>query len=335
MIRPPGTIVLSARARSSPSNVVGRGLHRRRIGTRALHALPALSVVPAILLALAALALGGCGSAAEPSVLPDLGQAITAEKQAEQAADTGTRSATVANGGAPSPDKPASFISLCANCHDSLDSALEWRTERKLIFNHAAHFAKNIRCSACHKEFPHKPGKIEHVSVETCFECHGTVHGTQGVLAPTACSTCHTSDIAKTTADHSQSTWLMQEGPGLARHARAATERRLYCKMCHEGSFCDDCHKVQMPHPTGWMPAGHGVEAPSKKTACVRCHETTDFCNDCHHADFPKLKSWQTQHKQVVLKEGADPCFTCHTEPESFCSTCHIEQGRKRGIVGG
>ena len=211
----------------------------------------------------------------------------------------------VADGSAPSPDNPASFISLCANCHDSLDSELDWRTERKLVFKHAPHFAKGIRCSACHKEFPHKPGKILHVSVETCFECHGTVHGNQGVLAPTACSTCHTPDIATTTADHQQSTWLMQEGPGLARHARMATERRLYCKMCHEGSFCDSCHKVQMPHPAGWMPSGHGAEAAAKKSACIMCHESVDFCNDCHHADFPKLASWQTEHKQVVVKSGA------------------------------
>lgn len=323
---------MSARARSNLSSAVRRALHRRSEAERAAWGLAAL---PAVLVVLAALTLGGCGPVAEPAVIRDLGQAITAEKQAEQAVDTGTGVATVANSGAPSPDSPASFISLCANCHDSLDSALEWRTERKLIFNHAAHFAKNIRCSACHKEFPHKPGKILHVSVETCFECHGTVHGTQGVLAPTECSTCHTPDIAKTTADHDQSTWLMQQGPGLARHARAATERRLYCKMCHEGSFCDDCHKVQMPHPTGWMPAGHGAEAAAKKSACIMCHETVAFCDDCHHADFPKLDNWQTQHKRVVLKAGAEPCFTCHTKPEAFCAKCHVQKGKEWGTLGG
>jgi len=306
----------------------------RRAGT-ADRLIAVVACAAAVLVALLVLGLGGCGSTAEPPTTQSLGEAITAENQAEEAAATGETATPVADGSAPSPDNPGSFISLCANCHDSLDSELDWRTERKLVFKHAPHFAKGIRCSACHKEFPHKPGKILHVSVETCFECHGTVHGNQGVLAPTSCSTCHTPDIATSTADHDQSTWLMQEGPGLARHARMATERRLYCKMCHEGSFCDSCHKVQMPHPEGWMPSGHGAEAATNKGACIMCHESVDFCNDCHHTDFPKLDSWQTEHKQVVNQAGAEPCFKCHTEPELFCSECHVQTGRGRGTLGG
>ena len=88
-----------------------------------------------------------------------------------------------------SSETPASFISLCANCHDSLDAPLKWRQDMKLVFSHPKHFAKGIRCEACHQEFPHKPGKTLHVSVETCFMCHGTVHGEQGVMAPTTCPT--------------------------------------------------------------------------------------------------------------------------------------------------
>lgn len=289
----------------------------------------------AVLVAVLVLGVGGCGTSYAPPVTQSLGQAITAENQADQAAATGTAAPPAANGSVPSPDNPGSFISLCANCHDSLDSELTWRTERKLVFKHSAHFAKGIRCFACHKEFPHKPGKILHVPVETCFECHGTVHGNQGVLAPTACRVCHTSDIATKTADHDQSTWLMQKGPGVARHARTAIQRRLYCKMCHEGAFCDSCHKVEMPHPAGWLPGGHGAEAGAKKSACIMCHETVDFCNNCHHVDFPKLASWQTEHKQVVAKVGPESCFKCHAEPGLFCSKCHVATAKGRGILGG
>ncbi|MCL5736847.1 MAG: hypothetical protein M1274_14965 [Actinobacteria bacterium] len=281
------------------------------------------------------LVVGGCGETAQPQAQTDLGDAITAAEVAAEDAEHGVD--PVVQTGAPAPpsaDNPAAFISLCANCHDSLDRPLAWRSERKLVFKHEAHFAKGIRCSACHKGFPHKPGRIEHVPVETCFECHGTTHGNQGVLAPTACSTCHTPDIPKVTADHSQKTWLLQPGSGVARHSRTALQRRLYCKMCHEGSFCDDCHKMEMPHPEGWMQGGHGQQAKSSKTACLKCHESMNFCNDCHHESLPKLPDWGSQHKQVVVAQGTGACFKCHTKPEEFCSPCHVKTGKQRGVLG-
>ena len=51
---------------------------------------------------------------------------------------------------------------------------------------------------------------------------------------PTACNTCHTTDIATLTPDHEESTWLFVKGDELAGHARKATRAALYCKMCHE-----------------------------------------------------------------------------------------------------
>lgn len=171
-----------------------------------------------------------------------------------------------------SSETPASFISLCANCHDSLDAPLKWRQDMKLVFNHPKHFAKGIRCEACHQEFPHKPGKTLHVTVETCFMCHGTVHGPQGVMAPTTCDTCHTSDVAKLTPDHLVSTWVFVQGNTLAAHAVKGKADRLFCKMCHEQAFCQDCHKVDIPHPTDWVKA-HPASATTERAACVMCHQ--------------------------------------------------------------
>jgi hypothetical protein len=269
-------------------------------------------------------------------------------------------------------ETPASFISLCANCHDSLDAPLKWRTQMKLVFNHPKHFAKGIRCEACHQEFPHKPGKTLHVPVQTCFVCHGSVHGPQGVMAPTSCDTCHTSDVAKVTPDHLVSTWVFVQGKTLAAHGEKGKVDPLFCKMCHQQSYCQDCHKVDIPHPADWVKS-HPADATTERAACVMCHQNGEpgtpgspaklaagvstgtgdvqttsqvastsatpravsiaFCNDCHHKDFTKLPDWATQHKQVVLSGGAEPCFTCHQPP--FCSACHVTVGKERGALGG
>lgn len=230
-------------------------------------------------------------------------------------------------------ENPAEFISLCANCHDRLDRELDWRRDRKLIFNHPAHFARGIRCAACHQEFPHKPGRIVHVAVETCFTCHGTSHGPQGLLAPTGCDVCHTADIAPITPDHAQEIWVKLSGEGLALHSTDAKENRLYCKMCHEQSYCDSCHRMEIPHPAGWVPGGHPSVAATEREACTMCHEQQKFCDECHHVDYASLPDWKTQHKRFPLVDGADSCFKCH-QP-TYCSACHVATSKQRGVLGG
>lgn len=250
------------------------------------------------------------------------GGAITDEAQllqAEQEADA---------------ENPATFISLCATCHDRLDRELDWRRDRKLVFNHPAHFAKGIRCAACHQEFPHKPGKIIHVSVETCFVCHGTTHGAQGDLAPTACDVCHTADIARVTPDHSEATWVKLAGVGLGMHSTDAKNKRLYCKMCHEQSYCDSCHRMEIPHPANWVPAAHQEPAKTERDACFMCHgEDLTLCSNCHHSSYDRLPDWQAGHRTVVTAASAESCFECHEPP--FCSECHVRTGRQRGVLGG
>ncbi len=266
-----------------------------------------------------ALVLAGCSSAnSQTGTTVDLTKNVTAAEQQTP--------------GAPSPKNPSEFISLCANCHDRLDTPLAWRQERKLVFNHAAHFAKGIRCVACHQEFPHKPGKTLHVSVETCFMCHGAMHGAEGILAPTSCDTCHTRDIATITPDHQRADWLLVGGSKLALHSVEGKQRPLYCRMCHEQSFCSDCHKIEMPHPAGWVTSGHQPVATSDRTSCVRCHPEKNFCNDCHHKALPKLADWSQQHKVVAVSKGPESCYTCHKP--LFCSACHVKVGQHRGTLG-
>ena len=34
--------------------------------------------------------------------------------------------------------------------------------------------------------------------------------------------------------------------------------------MCHEKSFCDDCHGLQIPHPEGWAKGATGHAATAQ-----------------------------------------------------------------------
>lgn len=228
------------------------------------------------------------------------------------------------------PEHPATFISLCVNCHDELDRELDWRRQRKLIFNHQVHFANNIRCAACHHEFPHKPGYTIHVDVETCFLCHGRMHGAQGKLAPTECDVCHTADIEQTTPDHEEEDWRFVAGAEKAEHSRQALDRRLYCRMCHEDQFCLDCHEVSMPHPEEWLAGAHEKVSDRERASCSACHRDSVFCNECHHIAYREVADWRTQHKSEVRRQSADSCYRCHSVPS--CAECHVMTSRERGV---
>jgi|GEM_PF-700013 len=227
-------------------------------------------------------------------------------------------------------EDPATFISLCVNCHDRLDRELDWRRQRKLVFNHQVHFANGIRCAACHHEFPHRPGRTIHVAVETCFLCHGRMHGSQGQLAPAGCDVCHTSDIAQTTPAHAAEDWLLVAGSEKAEHGRQALDRPLFCRMCHEDESCLECHGVFMPHPKDWTGASHRETDAQERAACSMCHSDPSFCNDCHHAGYTELPDWRAGHRATVWRDGADSCYECHSVPS--CEECHMATSRERGV---
>lgn len=295
------------------------GARCRRFSLRARGRRWPAPLVAVVALVCATAVLAGCNSAnSQTTATSSLTQTVTAAERQ--------------TAGAPSPKNPSEFISLCANCHDRLDTPLSWRQQRKLVFNHEAHFAKGIRCVACHQQFPHKPGKTIHVAVETCFECHGLTHGQEGILAPTSCDTCHTRDIATITPDHKRADWLLVSGSQKALHSVEGKQRPLYCRMCHQESFCAGCHKVEMPHPIDWTKTGHQPVAKADRISCARCHPDKNFCNDCHHKALPKLADWGRQHKSVAISMGPSACYTCHKP--LFCAACHVTVGKQRGTLG-
>lgn len=108
-----------------------------------------------------------------------------------------------------------------------------------------------------------------------------------------------------------------------------------YCSTCHiVGTFCVDCHGVEMPHPEGFL-TGHGEAGKQQADSCAMCHAGegrpveavgTEFCNACHHKTADPAQPWIPQHMGAVREGGAQACFECHNP--TYCAACHVRSGQ-------
>jgi len=67
------------------------------------------------------------------------------------------------------------------------------------------------------------------------------------------------------------------------RHGKLALTQKARCLTCHIQRQCDTCHGLPMPHPRGWLPAGHGPSASLKPgSVCFQCHQPSYCYRICH-----------------------------------------------------
>ncbi len=83
-------------------------------------------------------------------------------------------------------------------------------------------------------------------------------------------------------------------------HRLAAYQNEQVCSMCHQQSYCNDCHGVRvelkpstkspddvlhnMPHRGDFL-SRHRIEGRMNPTSCFRCHgnpKTAKTCAPCH-----------------------------------------------------
>jgi hypothetical protein len=83
-------------------------------------------------------------------------------------------------------------------------------------------------------------------------------------------------------------------------HRQQAYQNSRVCGMCHQQSFCSDCHAIDIelkpsdknptatyrrsPHRGDWL-ARHRIEGALDPTSCIRCHrnpKTAATCVPCH-----------------------------------------------------
>jgi hypothetical protein len=178
----------------------------------------------------------------------------------------------------------------------------------------------NGTCLSCHINTGHPEetrGRALSL-MDQCFNCHGKAEEPD---ASAECDVCHPSGYELIPASHKADQWDLG-------HSDVATTDPGQCDLCHEQTFCTDCHGLEMPHPQGWAKGatGHAVVAERDREVCVQCHtEQPDFCSMCHHEAYDPAKgTWVKQHFIEVRNRGTAFCFECHLA--LFCSGCHASQ---------
>ena len=83
-------------------------------------------------------------------------------------------------------------------------------------------------------------------------------------------------------------------------HRQQAYQNSRVCNMCHQQSYCNDCHATRVelkpseknqtatyrrsPHRGDWL-ARHRIEGRLDPTSCIRCHrnpKSAATCAPCH-----------------------------------------------------
>lgn len=216
----------------------------------------------------------------------------------------------------PVPDE------ICLQCHDPKRKAT---SGYRILIDHVEHAERNGSCISCHVRTAHP---IEERStalslMSQCYTCHGQPSQPE---ASGECGVCHPSGFELTPQSHEPAAW--KRG-----HGEVALTDPRQCEMCHEKSFCTDCHGMEMPHPEGWAqgPGGHAQAADLSRDTCGQCHgNRPDMCTMCHHEGYqPTRGSWAKQHYVEVRDRGALYCVDCHSP--TYCVRCHVRAATELG----
>lgn len=123
-----------------------------------------------------------------------------------------------------------------------------------------------------------------------------------------------------------------------AKHPFALEKgKRPVCTECHEAR--DKHLDYQRFVHTAYFMNNHRQEAYQYRQVCAMCHDTS-FCNDCHATRVelkPSIKNETENYRQLphrgdylsrhMIDGRIDPtsCFRCHGNPQAsrICNSCH------------
>jgi len=201
----------------------------------------------------------------------------------------------------------------CSPCHPSIGTS----RNPNVAFDHAAHIL--VECTACHPTAAHEGGTTDLPAMDTCFACHGLIHGPSGELASAECADCHPPAFELRPASH-VTTWAAEP------HAEASADGVNRCMMCHDApKDCDACHEDEAldigPMPVQYLSTiakpsleptvTIDLDGPVEMGQCVYCHPDLD--------DF-QVEGLVFEHATHL--ERAYRCVTCHpTFPHGTAGT--------------
>lgn len=240
----------------------------------------------------------------------------------------------------------------CDFCHTNVKKAAHWPAfEGELVMSHKAHIERTKEdCAVCHKQLPNPYWQHSMAPpMATCLSCHQH----KQTFDAGKCNDCH-SDLShyplKPISIYSHAPNYVQ------RHERDARNDTSQCALCHEQTFCSDCHartvglKVEIKHAENVNSdyihrndflGRHSIEARFNSTTCLRCHGSS-FCESCHalqnvtpdgtnprdpHPRGFALPGSAQFHGDAARRDIAS-CAACHDQgPRSNCVTCHSTSG--------
>lgn len=254
----------------------------------------------------------------------------------------------------------------CAQCHTQGIFDPWAATVRTIRFDHSKHAGKRgVECATCHAAVDTAQASSTHTlpRMETCLACH------DNRTAPAACETCHERVETLRPQTHQEVDWQRAHARWV-RTGGAANQ----CAACHSDKDCQTCHVTPAlqftdAHPPGVLPEmrpapsgrqtqvldtvhrqnfrfTHGVDARTKRSECVVCHEPQRFCVPCHagsqdagfaspvplsHAevDFTRIGAGGGGglHAQLA-RSDIEACAACHDVEgrDPVCITCHVDR---------
>lgn len=263
--------------------------------------------------------------------------------------------------------------SNCSYCHTNPDNIIAIpKVERELTFSHEQHIAKDIACVTCHTGIDETElASAKNMPAMTqCVTCHSEKK------VSTNCETCHTNFTSLVPDDH-----LVANFKKSHKELTRVAMMGVACATCHTSeSFCQDCHtgaelsgfglkrdlmtnpsprtstkdspkqlRLQQVHVLNYRFA-HGIDAKSRLTDCVSCHETQTFCVSCHQSggNVTQFKIKPDNHKVAgfttigrgsggglhaeLARRDIENCISCHDVQgnDPTCFTCHTERGTVR-----
>ena len=264
-------------------------------------------------------------------------------------------------------------MSACGDCHDVQDAAkcgtchtnaaapetYEALPETHVLFSHERHAPRTEDCAACHAKAADAPSFTDKDRLlpahPECDACH------QKDMDAGRCQLCHDRlDLNPRTPKT-----VYSHAPGFfERHGRkAAAGEQDQCAVCHDQSFCADCHARTMTvtpalrfpervdrstvHGGDYI-SKHVLEARTGDTGCLKCHGTS-FCEACHEREGvggaigqrnPHPPGWMTpgsaENHGREARRHIEECAACHDQgPASNCVQCHKSGGVNPHPPGG
>ncbi|OQY26461.1 MAG: hypothetical protein B6244_13400 [Candidatus Cloacimonetes bacterium 4572_55] len=214
----------------------------------------------------------------------------------------------------------------CTLCHQNLtDLKALPNPKRDILFSHKIHYAADPDCYRCHKGVDKTHYCLGEFLPEMpiCMDCH------DGHQAGRECEVCHAGvPRPNLRPKNHNELWLHA-------HRSESRDSRDQCSLCHEQTYCQDCHQgfniTAFVHDKDYL-MQHGLDARLRITDCDACHDSEQFCQECHisqGAGKPMTHlldpNWdQSGHAREAVN-NIEPCAACHNGSASVCIDCHQE----------